>query len=45
MKAGGVADAGRIEAPGGDLHQFGRFNGELVDVDEASAAVAAEVSA
>ena len=23
LKAGGVADAGRIEAPGGDLHQFG----------------------
>ena len=23
LKAGGTADAGRIEAPGGDLHQFG----------------------
>src|SRR5437899_3110822 len=27
LKAGGIADAGRIEAPGGDLHQFG-LNGE-----------------
>lgn len=41
MKAGGVADAGRIEAPGDDLHQFG-LNGELVDLDQARAAVAAE---
>ncbi len=41
FKAGGVADAGRIEAPGGDLHQFG-LNGELVDLDQARAAVAAE---
>jgi hypothetical protein len=41
LKAGGVADAGRIEAPGGDLHQFG-LNGELVDLDQARAAVAAE---
>jgi len=40
FKAGGVADAGRIEAPGGDLHQFG-LNGELVDLDQAHAAVAA----
>jgi hypothetical protein len=31
-KAGGVASAGRIEAPGGDLHQYG-FNGEVVDID------------
>ncbi len=41
FKAGGVADAGRIEAPGGDLHQFG-FHGELVDLDRARAAVAAK---
>jgi predicted dinucleotide-binding enzyme len=41
VKAGGVADAGRIEAPGGGLHQFG-LNGELVDLDRARAAVAAE---
>jgi hypothetical protein len=39
FKAGGVADAGRIEAPGGDLHQFG-LNGELVDLDQARRAVA-----
>jgi 8-hydroxy-5-deazaflavin:NADPH oxidoreductase len=43
LKAGGVADAGRIEAPGGDLHQFG-LNGQLVDLDEASAAIAGEKS-
>jgi predicted dinucleotide-binding enzyme len=40
LKAGGIAAAGRIEAPGGDLHQFG-LNGELVDLDQARAAVAA----
>jgi 8-hydroxy-5-deazaflavin:NADPH oxidoreductase len=44
LKAGGVADAGRIEAPGGDLHQFG-LNGELVDIDQARAAVVGEVTA
>ena len=38
VKAGGTATAGRIEAPGGDLHQFG-FNGELVDLDRARAAI------
>jgi predicted dinucleotide-binding enzyme len=41
LKAGGVADAGRIETPGGDLHQSG-LNGELVDLDQARAAIAAE---
>jgi len=41
LKAGGVADAGRIEMPGGDLHQAG-LNGALLDRDEAHAAVAAE---
>lgn len=40
LKAGGAADAGRIEAPGGDLHQFG-FNGEIVDLEQAQAAIAA----
>jgi 8-hydroxy-5-deazaflavin:NADPH oxidoreductase len=40
LKAGGVADAGRLEGPGGDLHQFG-LNGELVDLDQARAAIAA----
>ena len=44
VKAGGVADAERIEAPGGDLHQFG-LNGELVDLDQARAAVVGEVPA
>jgi 8-hydroxy-5-deazaflavin:NADPH oxidoreductase len=40
LKAGGVADAGRIEMPGGDLHQVG-LNGALLDLDEARAKVAA----
>jgi predicted dinucleotide-binding enzyme len=40
LKVGGAADTGRIEAPGGDLHQFG-LNGELVDLDQARAAVGA----
>jgi predicted dinucleotide-binding enzyme len=44
LKAGGVADAGRIEMPGGDLHQAG-LNGALLDLDEARVAVAAERSA
>jgi predicted dinucleotide-binding enzyme len=44
LKAGGVADAARIEMPGGDLHQAG-LNGALLDLDEARAAVAAERSA
>jgi predicted dinucleotide-binding enzyme len=41
LKAGGVADAGRIEMPGGDLHQAG-LNGALLDLDEARATVAAK---
>ena len=36
LKAGGVADAGRIEVPGGDLYQMGR-DGELLDLDQARA--------
>ncbi len=44
LKAGGVADAGRIEMPGGDLHQAG-LKGALLDLDEARAAVATEVPA
>jgi predicted dinucleotide-binding enzyme len=44
LKAGGVDDAGRIDAPGGDLHQFG-LSGELADLDQARAAVAKEPSA
>jgi 8-hydroxy-5-deazaflavin:NADPH oxidoreductase len=39
LKTGGVADAGRIEGPGGDLAQFG-LNGELLDLDQARAAAA-----
>jgi predicted dinucleotide-binding enzyme len=39
LKAGGVAGAGRIETPGGDLHQYG-LNGALLDLDEARAALA-----
>ena len=46
LKAGGVADAARIEMPGGDLHHFGGLNGELVDLEHARAALAArEVAA
>ena len=44
LKVGGVADAGRIEMPGGDLHQFG-MNGELLDLDQARTAIAEEVTA
>ena len=41
LKAGGLADAGRLEVPGGDLHQGGGLNGQLVDLDQARDAVAA----
>jgi predicted dinucleotide-binding enzyme len=41
LKVGGVADAGRIEVPGGDLHQHGGLNGQLLDLDQARAAIAA----
>ena len=44
LKAGGVADTARIEMPGGDLHQAG-LNGALLDLDEARAALAGELSA
>ena len=44
LKAGGVADAGRIEMPGGDLHQAS-LNGALLDLDEARTAAAAKRSA
>jgi hypothetical protein len=36
LKAGGVADVGRIEVPGGDLFQLGR-DGQLADLDQARA--------
>jgi 8-hydroxy-5-deazaflavin:NADPH oxidoreductase len=39
VRAGGVEAAIRIEMYG-DLHQFGGLNGELVDADEARAAIA-----
>ena len=39
--AGGVKDAGRIEVPGGDLHQGGGLGGKLLDASQAHAAVAA----
>src|SRR5204863_1515109 len=45
LKAGGLADAGRLEVPGGDLHQGGGLNGQLVELDQARSAVAAELSA
>ncbi len=41
VKAGGVNAAGRIEVPGGDLHQNGGLGGKLLDADQAHAAVAA----
>jgi predicted dinucleotide-binding enzyme len=44
LKAGGLADAGRIEMPGGDLHQAS-LNGALLDLDEARAAVESGVPA
>jgi len=39
LKAGGVADVGRIEMPGGDLHQAS-LNGAVLDLDEAQALLA-----
>lgn len=41
VRAGGVNEAGRIEVPGGDLHQNGGLGGKLLDADQAQAAVAA----
>lgn len=38
VKAGGLADAGRIEAPGGDLYRFG-LGGDVLDLARATAAV------
>jgi predicted dinucleotide-binding enzyme len=38
VKAGGLSDATRIEVSG-DLHQHGGLNGNVVDADEARAAV------
>jgi 8-hydroxy-5-deazaflavin:NADPH oxidoreductase len=41
IRAGGVNDAGRIEVPGGDLHQNGGLGGRLLGLDQARAAIAA----
>jgi 8-hydroxy-5-deazaflavin:NADPH oxidoreductase len=41
LRSGGVADAGRLEMPSGDLHQAA-LNGALLDIDQARAAVAGE---
>jgi len=38
LKVGGVAAAGRLETPGGDLHQFG-LNGEIIDLEQARTAL------
>lgn len=40
VRAGGLQAAGRIEMPGGDLHQGGGLGGKLLDADQARAAVA-----
>ncbi len=39
VKVGGVVSAGRIEVPGGDLHQNGGLNGKVLNIDEARRAV------
>lgn len=41
VNIGGVAESGRIEVPGGDLHQNGGLGGRLLAADEARAAVTA----
>jgi predicted dinucleotide-binding enzyme len=41
LKLGGVADAGRIEVPDGDLHQNGGLNGDVLELDQARAVAAA----
>jgi 8-hydroxy-5-deazaflavin:NADPH oxidoreductase len=41
VRAGNVSAAGRLEVPGGDLHQGGGLGGKLLDADQAHAAVAA----
>jgi hypothetical protein len=39
FQVGGVDQAGRIEVPGGDLHETGGLDGRLLELDEARAAV------
>jgi len=41
VRAGGVSQAGRLEMPGGDLNQYGGLGGQLLDADQARAAVTA----
>jgi 8-hydroxy-5-deazaflavin:NADPH oxidoreductase len=41
VKAGGMNEAGRLEMPGGDLHQGGGLGGRLLDADQAHAAIVA----
>jgi 8-hydroxy-5-deazaflavin:NADPH oxidoreductase len=41
VRAGNVSAVGRLEVPGGDLHQGGGLGGKLLDSDQARAAVAA----
>jgi 8-hydroxy-5-deazaflavin:NADPH oxidoreductase len=40
MNIGGTASAGRIEASGGDLHQFALNDGQVIHLDQARAAMA-----
>jgi predicted dinucleotide-binding enzyme len=40
VRAGGLKDAGRLELPDGDLHQWGGLQGRVLDANEARAAVA-----
>ncbi len=40
VMVGGMDAVGRIEAPGGDLHQGGGLGGKLLDADQAHAALA-----
>ena len=41
VRAGGISQAGRLEMPGGDLNQYGGLGGQLLDADQALAAVTA----
>jgi len=40
VRAGGMNETGRIEVPGGDLHQGGGLGGKLLEADRAATAVA-----
>jgi len=41
VKADGMNEAGRLEMPGGVLHQGGGLGSKLIDANQAHAAVAA----